>query len=419
MSMNNKKEESYRLLLQQNMELKTQMEQLLAAFDETREKLNRISEENETMRKELHDVRQNLGNARNEIHNVHVDLGSARNEIHAVHVDVGNARNEIHKVHVDVGNARNEIHAVHVDVGDARNRIHNAHRDTSRAIRAAEYKISKYMDKEKIPEALCDWYYEKTGKTLDLEHPKTFNEIIQWTKLYDFDAEKCKLVDKYLVRDWVKEKIGENYLIPLLGVWNRAEDIDFDKLPQSFVLKCNHGCHYNIIVKDRSIQDFDLIRKKLNEWLHEDFAFMNGFEMQYSQIQPRIIAEEYIENANEDLYDYKVFCFNGKAKYIMFLSNRKQKLKMQFYDLEWNLQPFVYSFERDETIIEKPDNLPELIECAEKLAAGFIQSRVDFYRLNDGSWKFGEITFTSASGIANWNPPEYDEILGSQIDLKK
>lgn len=385
MSMNNKKEESYRLLLQQNMELKNQMEQLLAAFDETREKLNRISEENETMRKELHDVRQNLGNARNEIHNVHVDLGSARNEIHAVHVDVGNARNEIHKVHVDVGNARNEIHAVHVDVGDARNRIHNAHRDTSHAIRAAEYKISKYMDKEKIPEALCDWYYEKTGKTLDLEHPKTFNEIIQWTKLYDFDAEKCKLVDKYLVRDWVKEKIGENYLIPLLGVWDRAEDIDFDKLPQSFVLKCNHGCHYNIIVKDRSIQDFDLIRKKLNDWLHEDFSFVSGFEMQYSQIQPRIIAEKYIENADEDLYDYKVFCFNGKAKYILFLFNRKNELKGQFYDTEWNLQPFMCGAERSETIIEKPDNLPELIECAEKLAAGFIQSRVDFYRLNDGS----------------------------------
>ena len=240
-----------------------------------------------------------------------------------------------------------------------------------------------------------------------------------WNKLYDFDAEKCKLVDKYLVRDWVKEKIGENYLIPLLGVWDRAEDIDFDKLPQSFVLKCNHGCHYNIIVKDKSMEDFDTIRKKLNDWLHEDFAFMNGFELQYSQVQPRIIAEEYIENANEDLYDYKVFCFNGKAKYIMFLSNRKQKLKMQFYDLEWNLQPFVYSFERDETIIEKPDNLAELIECAEKLAADFIQVRVDFYRLNDGAWKFGEMTFTSASGIANWNPPEYDEILGSQIDLKK
>lgn len=160
MSMNNKKEESYRLLLQQNMELKNQMEQLLAAFDETREKLNRISEENEIMRKELHDVRQNLGDVKKEVHTVHVDLGSARNEIHAVHVDVGNARNEIHAVHVDVGNARNEVHNVHVDVGSARNEIHAAHKDTALAVHASDEAVWAHIFHDAALNS--DWLLNKT-----------------------------------------------------------------------------------------------------------------------------------------------------------------------------------------------------------------------------------------------------------------
>lgn len=285
--------------------------------------------------------------------------------------------------------------------------------------RQLEYKINKYMDSNKYAMALEDWYYNKTGKNLNLENTKTFNEIIQWTKLYDMGEDKIRLVDKYLVRDWIKEKIGEKYLVPLLGVWEKAEDIDFEQLPSRFVLKCNHGCGYNIIVTNKAEINKGVVRNKLENWLHEDFSFKNGFELQYSKIKRYIIAEEYIENNNQDLYDYKVFCFNGEAKYIMFLSDRKQGLKMQFYDLDWNLQPFVYSYERNDEVIEKPENLDELIQVAEKLAADFIQVRVDFYRLNDGTWKFGEMTFTSASGIAKWEPEEYDEILGRMIDIKK
>lgn len=330
--------------------------------------------------------------------------------------DLASILSEEEQTKADLSNFKKEMQDA---ITKHNNWIKNVSLKSSADSKKLQYKMDKYMSKEKIHEALCDWYYEQTGSHLDLQHPKTFNEIIQWTKLYDFDSEKCKLVDKYLVRNRIKGKIGKEYLVPLYGVWDRAEDIDFDKLPQSFVLKCNHGCGYNIIVKDKTSEDFTSIRKKLNDWLHEDFAFKNGFELQYSQIRRRIIAEEYIENADEDLYDYKVFCFNGKAKYIMFLSNRKKGLKMQIYDLDWNLQPFVYSFERNETVIEKPDNLSELIECAEKLAEGFLQVRVDFYRLNDGSWKFGEMTFTSASGVAKWDPPEYDEILGEMIQLNK
>ena len=290
------------------------------------------------------------------------------------------------------------------------NRIDNVVKDLN-------YKRDKYLPASKYEEALCDWYFEKMGKTLNLHNPKTYNEIIQWTKLYDFDDEKIKLVDKVLVRDWVKEKIGEKYLVPLIATYDSADQIDFDSLPQKFAIKCNHGCGYNIIVPDKSKLDIEDSRKKLAKWMNEDFSFRAGFEMQYSKIKRKILVEEYIENNNQDIYDYKVFCFGGKPKYILFITNRKTGIKKQIYDLDWNLQPFVTSGQLFMDPAPKPDNLQELIELAEILSKGFIQVRVDFYRLNDGSWKFGEMTFTDASGLNKWNPPETDAYFGSLCDL--
>lgn len=264
---------------------------------------------------------------------------------------------------------------------------------------------------------LLIWYYQKTRQYLNLEKPQTYNEKIQWMKLYDSTSLKTRLADKYLVRDWVKEKIGEKYLVPLLGVWDCFDEIDFNKLPNSFVLKANHGCGWNIIVKDKKDFDIDDARKKFNVWMQMNFAFEFGLELHYMNIQPKIIAEEYLENGNNDLYDYKVFCFNGKAKNIMYLSERKQGLKMAFFDLKWDKQSFVYSFPRNEAIIPKPQNLELLIELSEKLAKGFPHVRVDFYILNDGSLKFGEMTFSSASGTCQWNPPEQNKIFGELIEL--
>ena len=290
------------------------------------------------------------------------------------------------------------------------NRINNVVKDLN-------YKRDKYLPASKYEEALCDWYFEKMGKTLNLHNPKTYNEIIQWTKLYDFDDEKIKLVDKILVRDWVKEKIGEKYLVPLIATYDSADQIDFDSLPQKFAIKCNHGSGYNIIVPDKSKLNIEDARKKLAFWMNEDFSFRAGFEMQYSKIKRKILVEEYIENNNQDIYDYKVFCFGGKPKYILFITNRKTGIKKQIYDLDWNLQPFVTSGQLFMDPAPKPDNLQELIELAEILSKGFIQVRVDFYRLNDGSWKFGEMTFTDASGQNKWNPPETDAYFGSLCDL--
>lgn len=292
------------------------------------------------------------------------------------------------------------------------NRINNVVKDLN-------YKRDKYLPASKYEEALCDWYFEKMGKTLNLHNPKTYNEIIQWTKLYDFDDEKIKLVDKVLVRDWVKEKIGEKYLVPLIATYDSADQIDFDSLPQKFAIKCNHGSGYNIIVPDKSKLNIEDARKKLAFWMNEDFSFRWGFEIQYTKIIRKILVEEYIENVDNDLHDFKIFCFSGIPKYILYITNRNKDIKKQIYDLNWNLQPFVTDGPISTEPVPRPKNLDKVIELAKTLSKGYIQVRVDFYQLNNGDWKFGEMTFTPASGIDKWNPPETDELFGSLCNLKK
>ena len=261
------------------------------------------------------------------------------------------------------------------------------------------------------------WYHRTTKQYLNLANPRTYNEKLQWMKLYDSTPLKTQLADKFMVREWVKEKIGENYLIPLLGAWDSFDEIDFDKLPNSFVLKANHGCGWNIIVKDKTDFDYNAAKEKFDNWMKQNFAYKYGIELHYLNIPPKIIAEEYLENNDDDLYDYKVFCFNGKAEHVMYLSERKHGLKMAFFDLEWNKLDFTYSFPKNEAEIKKPANLDLLISLSEKLAEGFPHVRVDFYILNDGSLKFGELTFTSASGSCKWNPPEQNVIYGELIKL--
>ena len=280
-----------------------------------------------------------------------------------------------------------------------------------------DYAYYSTLPPEKFPEELKLWYKRVMKEELDLDNPKTYNEKIQWMKLYDSTPLKTRLADKYLVRDWVKKKIGEEYLIPLLGVWESFDEIDFDKLPNQFVLKANHGCGWNIIVKDKSTFDKEEARKQFDVWMHTNFAFKWGLELLYMNIPPKIIAEEYLENNDDDLYDYKVFCFDGKAESVMFLSNRQQELRMSFYDLQWNKLPFVYSHPQNLDEVPKPKNLELMINLAEKLAEGFPHVRTDFYVLNDGSIKFGEMTFTSASGTCKWNIPEQDEVYGDLIKL--
>jgi len=281
----------------------------------------------------------------------------------------------------------------------------------------ALYLHYKHLKPEEYPQALVDWYRLRTGETLDIEHPRTFNEKMQWLKLHDSTPLKTRLADKYRVREYVRKKVGEDHLIPLLGVWNRFDDIDFDALPQRFCLKANHGSGWNVIVRDKKMLDRAAVKRKFDEWLGMSYAFCKGLELYYKAIPPKIVAEAYIENASGQLYDYKVWCFGGKPEYITFLADRRTKLKMVFHDLAWVPQPFVYNYPRYEEPVPRPSNLDELLSLAQKLAGGFPFVRVDLYRLDDGSLKFGEMTFTPHSGICKWTPPQWNRKLGEMIPV--
>lgn len=270
------------------------------------------------------------------------------------------------------------------------------------------------LEEEYYEEEIQDMYYRKFFCYLNLKNPYTYNEKINWQKLYDKDEKKTYLADKYLVRAWIEKTIGRKYLTHLYGVWDDEKDIDFLQLPAKYVLKLNHGAGWNIIVKGNEI-DENSVRKKLSEWRKLNYAYY-ALEMHYKNIKPKIICEEYLENSDGDLYDYKVFCFHGEPKYVMFLAERLTNgLKMAFYDTEWRKQPFVYSYPMYEKEVPKPENLDEMLEMSRKLSKEFSHVRVDWYDLPKNRLVFGEMTFTSLAGFAEWKPDKYDCILGNLI----
>lgn len=278
--------------------------------------------------------------------------------------------------------------------------------------------LAKNMDAKDLPELLKKWYKKRTGRELNLENPKTFNEKIQWLKLYDNSPLKTKLADKYLVREWINENLGEEYLIPLLGVYDSFDEIDFDKLPDKFVLKANHGCAWNIIVKDKQKFDKKKAKKKFDKWMKRNYALKAGFEMQYKDIPPKIVAEAFIQDSKGELNDYKVLCFNGEPKFIWIDQGRFSNRTENIYDTKWNLQPFLLTYENSKEEVPPPKNLETMIEFARKLSKDFALVRVDFYNV-DGKIYFGEMTFTSASGVDVFKPAEYDLKLGEMLELPK
>lgn len=278
------------------------------------------------------------------------------------------------------------------------------------------YRYSK-LSPDKYPEMLKRIYHKQTGKDLNLDNPQTFNEKIQWMKLYDNTPLKTRLADKYLMKQYVSETVGDKYVVKLLGVWVTASEIDFETLPQCFVLKTNHSCHTNIIVHDKAKLNIAKTRRKLDKWLRINAEFMNGFELQYKDIPRKIIAEEFIEGGATGLDDYKVWCFEGKAYYVQHLSDRNVGLLVEFYNTNWEKMPFVCSYPQNPVNTPKPERLDEMLTVAEQLATGFHHVRVDFYILKDGSLKVGELTFTSAGGTCLWNPEEWDLKLGKLIRL--
>ena len=280
-----------------------------------------------------------------------------------------------------------------------------------------EYEYFRTLDPKCYSDALERHQYGLTGVHLNIEDPQTLNEKIQWLKLYDSTPIKTRLADKYLVRDFVAKTIGEEYLIPLLGVWDCFDDIDFDSLPNRFVLKANHSYNANIIVHDKALLDRNAAKTNFDFWLNENFA-LHHLELHYADIPPKIIAEEYLENIDGDLRDYKVLCINGKAQNILYIQDRSEAEKIAFFDCGWNKLPVTHN---DIPIIEEdipaPAQLERMVHLAETLAQGFCLVRVDFYVLNGGSIKFGEMTFTPANGQNQWLPESFNIEMGKLLKL--
>lgn len=258
--------------------------------------------------------------------------------------------------------------------------------------------------------------------TPNFAHPKTFNEKIQWIKLYDHNPLYTMLADKYLVRDYIRAKIGDKYLIPLLGVWDNPDDIDFAKLPNRFVLKVNWGSGQNIIVTDKSKINIDDVRAQLRKWIQpKSNHYYFSFEWQYKNISPKITAEEYLDSLDENsALDYKFMCFGGRP-YLCWVSNKNKDIhERSFYDMDWNMTN-IELIEPGKVMPQspapRPKQLDEMIKLATVLSAGFPQVRVDLYLLPNGDIKFGELTFTSASGYSPWHPADIDRKLGDLIDL--
>ncbi len=276
----------------------------------------------------------------------------------------------------------------------------------------------KKLPLEKQLKMLEDTYCEKIGHRLDWDNLHTYTEKMQWEKIYNKDPRKVILADKYAVRDWVSSKIGEEYLIPCLGVWEKFDDIDFDTLPNRFVLKTNHGTATNVIVKDKSKLNVKVARMKFNDWLRTDYGYLNGFELHYSQISPRIIAEAYMETESGELQDYKFLCFDGVPHFCWVDLGRYSNHTRTVFDMEWKLQEWTqadYGISKEP--IPKPQNFDKMIEIAKVLSEGFAQVRVDLYNVN-GNIYFGEMTFSNGRGFDRIVPEKYDRIIGDLWNLK-
>lgn len=264
-------------------------------------------------------------------------------------------------------------------------------------------------------------YLAMMGKQLDLESPKTFNEKLQWLKLYDRKPEYTKMVDKYEVKKYVAEKIGEQYVIPTIGVYDRFEGIDFDKLPNQFVIKCTHDSGGLYICRDKKNMNIEDVKKKINDSLSRNY-FWSAREWPYKNVRPRILAEEYMSDETQPkLVDYKFYCFNGEPKflYVSVGLEDHQTAEMDFFDLDFKKMPFRRGdFESLRVLPKKPKNFNLMVNMARKLANGTSFVRVDLYEINNRVY-FSELTFTPCAGMMPFEPEEWDEKIGEMLVLPR
>ena len=258
----------------------------------------------------------------------------------------------------------------------------------------------------------------RTGKKPNLKNPKTFNEKTTVLKLDYFNKNQkfANLADKYEVRKYIENKGLSNILNELYAVYDNANEIDFDKLPNQFVIKCTHGCGFNIICRDKSKLDINKTKEQLNRWMKQKYGYETQ-ELHYTKIKPRIIIEKYLgDQTNKMLIDYKIYCFNGVPKCILVCSEREKKLKLSYYDLKWNRIDYEDKNWSSKENIKKPKNLDKMIEYAAILSKDIKYVRVDFYDF-DGVIIFGELTFTPACCCAPYYSDRGDIELGELLSM--
>ena len=262
------------------------------------------------------------------------------------------------------------------------------------------------------------------GKMLHLKNPQTFSEKIQWLKLYNRKPEYTMMVDKYAVKEYVADIIGKQYIIPTIGIWDNPEDIEWNLLPDQFVLKTTHGGGNKgvVICKDKATFDKKEAINRLQKSLKQDI-YRNFREWPYKNVRRRIIAEQFMENHGKptnELTDYKFYCFNGTPKYCQVIKNRHENETIDFFDMEWRHQDFIglntTVKKNAATTPEKPLHFKEMKELSTKLSNGIPFSRIDLYEINNRTY-FGEITFFPRSGFGSFRPDNYNKILGKMIIL--
>lgn len=258
------------------------------------------------------------------------------------------------------------------------------------------------------------------GKKLNLKNPQTFNEKLQWLKLYDRNPDYIPLVDKYEVKKYIKEMIGEEYVVPTLGIWDSVEEIDFNSLPEQFVLKCTHDSGSTIICKNKTTFDVGAAKAKLNKRLHSNL-FWWGREWPYKNVKPRILAEKYLTNGDrrDDLSDYKVHNFNGVPKMVLVCKNRfgEHGMSDDFFTVDWEHIPVQRPASPNSKVsIEKPKQLAVMIELSKRLSANIPFVRTDFYTVQNKVY-FGELTFYPGTGMLPFEPDYYDKMFGDWLVL--
>lgn len=272
-----------------------------------------------------------------------------------------------------------------------------------------------------IPDSIyLRWQYKKvTGKKLNLKNPQTFNEKLQWLKLHDRKTEYTMMVDKFAVKEYVANKIGAEYVIPTLGVWNHFDEIDFDALPNQFVLKCTHDSGSVVICRDKAAFNIAEAREKIENGLKHNF-YWQFREWPYKNVKPRIIAEKYLSEVDSsDTDDYKVMCFENGPEMIQVHKNRFTNHTEDFYDLNWKKMDITQDImPNSDIIVEKPETFDDMVRFSKLLADKIPQVRIDWYNVRCKLY-FGEMTFFDGAGLDEYIPDKWNKIFGELVRLPK